>query len=123
MKRELNFDPTKTVLIITVGFLIIYLLTDWTWPITVSLVIGLIGIFSKKLSEFVNYLWIKLTVTLSYIVPNIVLAIIYFIILVPIALISRIFRKEDELLLKEGTSSTFFDINRKIDKESLRKMW
>lgn len=123
MKNKLNFDPTKTVLTITVGFLIVYLFTGWSWAIITSVVVGLIGLFSAKLSEWINILWMKLTLILSFIVPNIILAIIYYLILVPVALFSRIFKKEDELLLKHNRKSTFFEINRKIDKSSLENMW
>lgn len=123
MSKKLNFDPVKTILTITVGFLIVYLITSWTWAIATSLVIGLIGLFSTKLSEIVNFLWMKLTVVLSYIIPTVIMAIIYYLILVPIALLSRIVKREDEMFLNSGHESTFVEVNRKIDADSLEKMW
>jgi len=123
MSKKLNFDPVKTILTITVGFLVVYLITSWTWAITTSLVIGLIGLFSTKLSELVNFLWMKLTIVLSYIIPTVIMAIIYYLILVPIALLSRIIKRDDEMFLNSGHKSTFVDINRKIDADSLEKMW
>jgi len=111
MSKKLNFDPVKTILTITVGFLVVYLITSWTWAITTSLVIGLIGLFSTKLSELVNFLWMKLTIVLSYIIPTVIMAIIYYLILVPIALLSRIIKRDDEMFLNSGHKSTFVDIN------------
>ncbi len=121
--RKLNFDPTKTVLTITVGFLIVYLITSWNWAIITSVIVGIIGLFSKKLSEVINTLWMKLTMVLSYIIPNVIMAIIYYVILVPIALLSRITSRNDNMHLKDRGESTYVDINRKIDADSLEKMW
>jgi hypothetical protein len=121
--RKLELDPTKTVLTITVGFLIVYLFTGWTWTIVTSLVVGIIGVFSSRLSGLINKLWIQLTIILSYIVPTLIMAIIYYLFLVPIAFLSRIVSKKDELLLKQPGKSTFFDVNRSYKKDSLEKMW
>lgn len=121
--KKIDFDPTKTILVITVGFLIIYYFTSWQWSLITSLIIGLIGVLSARLSEIVNYLWIRLTIILSYIVPNILLAMIYYFVLVPMAFMSKIFRKGDDLKLNNRSESTFFDVNREIDKASLKNMW
>jgi len=53
----------------------------------------------------------------------VIMAIIYYLILVPIALLSRIIKRDDEMFLNSGHKSTFVDINRKIDADSLEKMW
>ncbi len=121
--KKLNFDPTKTVFTITVGFLIVYLITSWNWAIITSLLVGVFGLFSKKIAGVINSFWMKLTLVLSYIIPNLIMAIIYYVILVPVALLSRIVNRDDDMHLKSGGDSTYVDINRKIDAKSLEKMW
>ena len=121
--RKLNFDPTKTVLTITVGFLIVYLITSWSWAIITSLVVGILGLFSSRIAGVINTFWMKLTLVLSYIIPNVIMALIYYVILVPIALLSRIVNRDDDMQLKNSGDSTYVDINRKIDETSLEKMW
>jgi len=121
--KKINFDPTKSVLTITVGFLVIYFFTMWQWALITSLVVGVIGVLSEKLSGLINEIWMKLTLLLSYIVPNILLAVIYYLILVPFAFISRIFTGADHLILKSDSKTTFFDINREVKKSDLEKMW
>lgn len=121
--KQPTFDPTKTVLTITVGFLIIYLVTGWQWTIAVSVVAGLAGVFSEKLSGYINILWTRLTIILSYIIPNLVLALIYYLVLVPVALLARFFKKEDELMIREKPASTFVDVNRTVTPESMEKLW
>ena len=121
--RKLNFDPTKTVLTITVGFLIVYLITSWSWAIITSVIVGILGLFSGRIAGVINSLWMKLTLVLSYIIPNVIMALIYYVILVPIALLSRIVNRDDDMQLKNSGESTYVDINRKIDATSLEKMW
>lgn len=116
-------ETTKTVLTITIGFLVIYLITKWKWTISVSLIIGLMGILSSYLSKKIDFFWIKLTWLLSVIVPNILLSVIFFLFLLPIAILSRIFGRKDPLSLKNTANSLFKNSNKKFDKDSFEKPW
>lgn len=116
-------DPTKTVLTISVGFIVVYLITKWNWTISVALVVGLIGIFSTYGSKLIDFLWLKLTWLLSLIVPNILLGAIFFLFLFPIAILSRLFGKNDPLNLKNKADSTFRNSNKQFEKVSFEKSW
>ena len=111
-------NPAKTVLIISVGFILVYLISKWNWAIYVSLFIGLIGVFSDYLSQKVDFLWMKLAWVLNKIVPNILLGAIFYIFLVPISVLSRLFSKNDPLNLKNKNNSVFKDSNKSFDKTS-----
>ncbi len=116
-------DSSKsTMLVITTGFLILYVIFAWKWALIVSLCIGVIGIISTRLSEKIHWLWMKLSLVLSYIVPNILLSIVYYFFLFPIAVLFRLFTK-DPLMLSGKYNSYFIDINRRAEKESFEKTW
>jgi len=121
--KNTKTNPTKTVLIITIGFLLVYLVSKWHWAIYVSLVIGLAGAFSDYLSKKIDFLWMKLAWVLNLIVPNILLGIIFYIFLVPISLLSKLFSKSDPLTLKNKTGSIFKTSNKSFDKASFEKTW
>jgi hypothetical protein len=121
--KNFKTDPVKTVLTISVGFIVVYLLSKWRWALSVSLIVGLIGIFSPYLSRKVEFLWMKLTWLLSLILPNILLGIIFYLFLFPISLLSKLFRKKDILLLKNNYSTTFKETNKTFDKVSFEKPW
>jgi len=110
------------MLVIAMGFLLIYLSTHLKWAIYVSLGAGLIGIVSTYLSQKVEWAWMKLALVLGYIVPNILLSIVFFVFLFPLAVISRIFNK-DPLMLSDKYSTYFVEVNREMDKASFEKMW
>ena len=122
MKKH-KTDPTKTVLTITVGFIVLYLFTKWNWTILIASGIGLTGLFSTRLSKIIDFLWMKLAMVLSLIMPNILLSIIFFLFLFPVAVLSRVFGKNDPLNLKDKAGSNFKDSNRSFDKASFEKTW
>lgn len=116
-------DTSKsTMLVISMGFLILYLLFAWQWAVIVSLGVGLIGIISSTLSSKVEWLWMKLARILSYIIPSVLLGIVFYLILFPISLISRIFTK-DPLMLSNNYETFFVNIEKEFDKKSMEKIW
>lgn len=118
-------ETTKTMLTISVGFLVIYFLTKSTqvWFLYISLFVGVIGVASDSLSKYIEWLWLKIGVILSYIVPNIMMAIIFYLILFPISLLSKLFRKKDVLRLKNNSDSVYSEVNREYDKSHFENMW
>ncbi len=116
-------DTSKsTILIISMGFLIIHLLFLWHWAAIVALIVGVIGIASSRLSRIIECAWMKLSRFLSYVIPNILLSIIFFLFLFPLSLLSKLFTK-DPLMLSNKYDSYFIDINKEIDEKCFEKMW
>lgn len=115
--------PAKTCLVITTCLLIIYVITGVRECLLAALLIGGAGSFSNYLARKIDYLWSKLTYVLSLIVPNILLSFIFFLLLTPIALLSRLFGEKDPLMLKRQQGSMFKDYEREMDKEYFEKTW
>jgi ABC-type Fe3+ transport system permease subunit len=115
-------NSKSTILIITVGFLILHLAFSLYWAGIVALIVGITGIVSSYLSAKINWAWMKLSQFLSYIIPNIVLSIVFFLFLYPISLLSKLFNK-DQLMLSKKYDSYFIDVNKEMDKKSFEKMW
>ncbi len=116
-------DPIKTVLVITVGMLIVFALTQWKWAFNAAVIIGLLGLLSSFIAKQIDFLWMKLAWVLSLIVPNILLSVIFYLLLTPIALLSRVFGEKNQLNLKNKTDSLFKDYNKVFDKPSFEKPW
>ena len=116
-------DTSKsTILVISMGFLVLHLVFFWHWAAIVSLLVGIIGIASSYLSSKIEWAWMKLSQLLSYIIPNILLSIVFFLFLFPISLLSKLFTK-DPLMLSKKYNTYFIDINKEIDKKSFEKTW
>ena len=119
MKKD---SSASTLLVISMGFLALHMIFDWHWTLYTSLSVGLIGIFSSWLSTKIEWLWMKLAKVLSFIVPNILLSIVFFLFLFPIALLSRLFSK-DPLMLSSKYDSYFVEVKKKFSKEDFKKIW
>jgi hypothetical protein len=121
--HKFKSDPIKTVLVITVGMLVLYFVTDVKWLLIVSLIVGLTGLISPYLAKRIDFLWMKLAWILSLIVPNIILSIVFYLFLTPIALLSRLFGPSDPINLKNSTDTLFKDYKKAVDKASFEKPW
>jgi len=117
-----NDTSRTTVLIISMGFLVLYIVFDWNWAIYISLVVGISGAISIFLANKIEWIWMKLAKILGYIVPNILLSAIFFLFLFPISLMSKLVTK-DPLKVSNKYKSHFSDIERSIDKASFEKTW
>ena len=115
-------NPSKTILVIVAGLLILYYFLEITLLFKTSLILALVGVFSSNLSKKVEFLWFKLALILGLIVPNIILGIIFYLFLFPISIIARIFSK-DLLKLKNDYNSTYFSVNKSFNKESFKNTW
>jgi hypothetical protein len=121
--KTMKSNPSKTVLTISVGFLFIYLFGKLDWALWVSFGIGLTGVLSDFLSTYIEKLWMKLAFVLSKIVPNIVLGLIFFALLLPISLLSKVFRKQDILKLKNSSNTVYTLKPGAYDKAHFENMW
>lgn len=88
-----------------------------------SVAISVMGVFSTYLATLITRAWMGLAWILGLIIPNIILSLIYYLLLFPIALLARIFGTSDPLFLKNTRTSLFVDVNRKIDTSYFEKPW
>ncbi|MGC4022180.1 MAG: hypothetical protein QM734_09670 [Cyclobacteriaceae bacterium] len=116
-------EPLKTILVISMGMLVVYYVTKWPVALGISLIIGVLGLLSEYVARKIDWIWMKLTWVLSLIVPNIILTVFFFLFLTPIALVSRIFAKKDQLILKNRTATLFKDYNKQFDERSFERPW
>ncbi len=113
----------KVLAVIVTGFAVIYALTAWKCLLWISIIAGVFGIFSKRLLRIIVRIWDKISFVLSKIIPNLVLATVYYLILTPIALLSKFFSKSDHLMLKNNVESMFVDYYKEIKKTDFEKPW
>jgi len=113
----------KTALIIIVGFVFVYVITSLKWILIAILIVGASSLVSEKILNILVFLWDKLSLVLSKIIPNLFLTIIFYLFLTPIALLSKIFSKKDQLNLKNNSSSLFVTYKKEISKIDFEKPW
>jgi len=116
-------EKYKTILVIVIGMLVIHIITKYNWALYTALAVGLLGAVSEYMAGIINNVWLKIGMVLSYIVPNIILSIIFYVFLTPIAILSRIFGEKNQLNLKNTEKSIFKVRNTLYSTDSFENPW
>jgi len=122
MQAMTKLKNKEAMLAISAGFLLLYLIFSLKWMVITAFIAGLIGVFSSWLSGKVAWIWYGLARILGTIVNIILLSVIYFFFLTPIALLFRIFNK-DPLMLKKNYPSYFITRDITFSRDSFEKPW
>ena len=77
------------------------------WAIIIAFVFFILGLTNSKLLTPLNILWFKFGLLLGKIVSPLVMGIIFFFVVTPIAILMRIFKK-DLLKLKYNSKSSYW---------------
>ncbi|MGM0579215.1 MAG: SxtJ family membrane protein [Bacteroidota bacterium] len=117
-----NSEKFRNVLVITAGFLLFYLFFELKLLLYIAVAIAVFGALSQKIAQAINWLWMKLAHILGWINTRILLSLIFYLFLTPIALFSRLFTK-DPLRLKQPKDSNFEERNHLYKQEELENIW
>jgi hypothetical protein len=118
-------NKTKTLessLVLTTGFLLIYLITLNNLFLYLAFAFGITGILFKPLAKYIAIAWFKLADLLSWVVSKAVLGILFFVVLLPVSLLYRITNK-DKLQLKRSSDSTWIERNQTYTSGNLKNIW
>jgi hypothetical protein len=123
-------DRFKTILVIVTGLLGIswYLASRGKQQASdilfkISFFIGLVSIFIPIAAKGIEWFWFKLALGLGWINSRILLSVIYFVVLLPIAWLSRLFTKDPLMLRRDNSTSMFVTRNHQYTKKDLENIW
>ncbi|MGL1889146.1 MAG: SxtJ family membrane protein [Reichenbachiella sp.] len=117
-------DLYKNITVITGGFLVIALIFDIQVLEYAAATIAVGSFIIPPFGRLVNWLWLKLALGLGWINSRILLSIIYYVFLFPIALASRLFNRDSLKLKKIGDNESYYsERNHKYSKADLENIW
>lgn len=121
--KEGNKAKSLETLLVLVGALIV---AFWVSPkkiyLFVALIFILIGVASPYLSGKISWAWLKLADLMGAVMSKVILSIVYFIFLVPIALIYRMTQK-NPLFLKRQKGSYYIERNKQYTARDIENIW
>lgn len=118
--REDSSTP-KTQLVIVTGLLVVAAIFDEEAFAYLALVIGLLS-FIPPIGNRLVWAWYKLAEGLGWFNSRVLLSLVFYLIVTPIALLFRLFGN-DPLLLKDTKGSMFNFRNHTYKKEDLENPW
>jgi len=85
--------------------------------------IGIAVIALPITAKWIEWIWLKIAFGLGWINSRILLSVIYFLFLLPIAWVSRFFTKDPLRLRRKDTPSVFLTRDHLYKKEDLENIW
>ena len=110
------------MLVFTLVLIILFLTYKNVKFLYAALIVGAIALFVPALSRKIHDLWMKFAELLGKVMNKVILGVVFFIFLVPVALLSRLFRKNPLKVTKEK-STYFSERNYTYTKKSLEQLW
>jgi hypothetical protein len=89
----------------------------------IALGIGVLSVLFPLLAKWIEWAWLKLALGLGWINSRVILSVIYFVFLMPIAWISKLFTKDPMSLQRKKTASLFVTRNHLYTKKDLENIW
>ena len=116
-------DRYKTILVIVTGLLALSKIFDVGALTTAALVVGVVTIFVEAAARAIEWLWFRLAMGLGWVNSRILLSVIFFGVLLPMAWFSRWFRRDSLNLKRNHATSIFHTRNHRYRKEDLENIW
>lgn len=112
----------ETLLVLAGAFIVVFWIFSKKIFLVLAFVFILIGIFSPYLASKISWLWLKFAELLGGVMSKIILSIVYFVFLVPIALFYRLIKK-NPLILKRQKDSYYMERNKEYSSKDIENIW
>lgn len=125
MEKLTEADKAKAQLVIVTGLVVIYFIfkARYPWLLYVAAAIGVLSIAVPVVGDLIVKGWFKLAEVLGAINGRILLSLIFFLILFPIAVLSRMGRKNPLGMKSENKDSAFTERNHLYTAKDLAQVW
>src|ERR1700760_3855980 len=118
-----NYKAKESVLVITVGFIFLYLVFKIRVFLYCALGVGLAGVLSFYLSEKIDWVWGKLSWLLGEISNRVLLTIVFLVVVTPMAIFRRLRKKNGLRRFDAGAKSNFSDREHVFVRKDLENTW
>lgn len=109
----------KHILGIILGCIVIYLWKDAKVLLYIALAVLVLSLASDFIRDKISLYWEKLGELMGAVFGSIVMGMIYFLILTPLALLRKTFSKDK----KSSLNSFFLDVKQQADEQSFHRQW
>jgi hypothetical protein len=113
----------ESVLALVFGLLLLALLHKHPVWLPIAVGLTLATLLSSWLARVVAWGWLSLSQAIGFVVSRILLGIIYFAVLTPIALLRRALGRDPMHLKRPADGSGFFERNQSFAAKDLERPW
>jgi len=122
MKESNKAKSLETLLVLTGALIVIYWFSPKKIYLLIALLFILIGVVSPFLSSKISWVWLKFAELLGSVMSKVILSVIYFVFLVPIAMVYRLTQK-NPLFLKRRDDTYYTERNKQYAPKDVENIW
>ncbi|MGF1669714.1 MAG: SxtJ family membrane protein [Balneolaceae bacterium] len=116
-------DKIKAQLVIITGFLIIALIFDWYYLMIATAILGAFFVFIPVFGDLFIKLWYKFAETIGWVISGVLLLLIYYLVVTPLAFMYRLAGNDPLKLKSPPEKSVFDDRYHLFKKEDIENPW
>ncbi len=118
-------EKAKAQLVIVTGLVVLYFIFSSKYPyfLIAAAAIGVVSIAIPVAGDLIVKGWYKIAEILGAINGRILLSLVFFVVLVPVALLAKMGKKNPLALKRESKKSVFVDRNHKYTAKDLEQVW
>lgn len=122
---EKRLKSLETALVIVTGLLALYFWLKNPWLLRSALAVGLVGVFSPWLAQKIHAGWTLLAQGLGWFNGRVLLSLVFFVFLTPIAWLARKAGAANLQLKRknEGDRSYYIERNHPYEARDLENIW
>jgi hypothetical protein len=113
----------QTLLGIAAGMAVLFFIFKSAVFLLIAVGVCLAGLLSARLAALIAGLWMKVANLIGLIINTVLLSLVFFVLLTPLALVRKIAGKSPVLLRPTQGDSYFHARNHKYEKSDLKDMW
>jgi|HubBroStandDraft_2_1064218.scaffolds.fasta_scaffold166580_3 hypothetical protein len=115
--------PIETMLVLAMACLAAYVVWHAKTALYLSIGFGLVGILSPWMSRQIAQVWMGLTRVLGRISNAVLLSVVYWLVVVPVAVFRRMRKKDKLTYFDPAAGSNFVERNHLFQKEDFERTW
>jgi saxitoxin biosynthesis operon SxtJ-like protein len=123
MKAPTDKQVRESVLVITIGFAVLYFLFHRPWMAVVAGLVAVCGLFIPPAARWTARAWWGLAHVLGWINGRILLSVVFFLVLTPIALLRRLGRRDAMRTVDRTAASHWTARDHTYTAADLEKPW
>ena len=119
MNKEKNYEVILTLVTVLI---IIYLNTEIHWLLIAAMCLGLAGILFYTPSSYFSRGFLFVAEIIGRVMPKIILSVVFFFILTPIAFLNKL-RGADAMRLKKNSATNYVNHKPEFSKQDFENTW
>ncbi|AKD53952.1 SxtJ family membrane protein [Spirosoma radiotolerans] len=116
-------EKVKAQLVIVTGLVVLYFITKSPWFLYGAAAVGVLSLAVPAVGDLIVKAWFKLAEVLGNINGKIILSVLFFVFLFPIALLYRMTAKNPLAIKRTGNTSFYTERNHLYTKEDMEDAW